>query len=133
MSMSYSYKPVLIKAILLYANDKGQIKLSDIVAYFKEYYETRKRQGLIAEKANSLYMRDDYTEKESERNILSNPFKRFEDMNMIHHTNTLGIIEVDRTIWKHLSKDEKAEIERVCDEKLSGYYEQFWDELNAQS
>ena len=125
MSMSYSYKPVLIKAILLYANDKGQIKLSDIVSYFKEYYETRKQQGLIAEKANSLYMRDDYTEKESEHNILSNPFKRFEDMNMIHHTKTLGIIEVDRTIWMHLSKDEKAEIERVCDEKLSGYYERF--------
>ena len=123
--MSYSYKPVLIKAILLYANDKGQIKLSDIVSYFKEYYETRKQQGLIAEKANSLYMRDDYTEKESEHNILSNPFKRFEDMNMIHHTKTLGIIEVDRTIWMHLSKDEKAEIERVCDEKLSGYYERF--------
>lgn len=36
MDMSYSYKPVLMKAILLYANDKGRMKLSDIVAYFRE-------------------------------------------------------------------------------------------------
>ena len=42
MDMSYSYKPVLIKAILLYADDKGKVKLSDIVAYFREFYGNRR-------------------------------------------------------------------------------------------
>lgn len=41
---------------------------------------------------------------------------------MLHHTKTLGIIEVDQIIWKHLSKDEKSEIEGICDEKLDGYF-----------
>ena len=50
--------------------------------------------------------------KEGERNILSNPFKRFEDMNMMRHTKTLGIVEVDSTVWKKLSDDEKAHIYR---------------------
>mgnify|MGYP007027083059 CR=1 FL=1 len=31
MDMSYSYKPVLLKAVLLFADDKGRVKLSDIV------------------------------------------------------------------------------------------------------
>lgn len=60
--------------------------------------------------------------KETERNILSNPFKRFEDMQMIRHTKTLGIVQVDESVWKHLSEDEKAAIERVCDEKLDSYF-----------
>lgn len=60
--------------------------------------------------------------KEAERNILSNPFKRFEDMQMIRHTKTLGIVQVDESVWKHLSEDEKAAIERVCDEKLDRYF-----------
>ena len=60
--------------------------------------------------------------KEAERNILSNPFKRFEDMQMIRHTKTLGIVQVDESVWKHLSEDEKAAIERVCDEKLDSYF-----------
>ena len=34
MDMSYAYKPVLMKAIMLYADEKGRIKLDDIVAYF---------------------------------------------------------------------------------------------------
>ena len=55
-------------------------------------------------------------------NILSNPFKRFEDMNMMRHTKTLGIVEVDSTVWKKLSDDEKAHILSICDKKLDEYY-----------
>lgn len=61
------------------------------------------------------------TRKQRE-NILSNPFKRFEDMNMMRHTKTLGIIEVDGTVWKKLSEEEKQRIGAICDEKLEKYY-----------
>ncbi|MBE6929908.1 MAG: ATP-dependent helicase, partial [Ruminococcaceae bacterium] len=122
MDMSYSYKPVLIKAIMLYADEKGRIKLDDIVAYFKSYYEGRRAAGLPVEKRNSIFAKGGYTDKEVERNILSNPFKRFEDMQMLRHTKTLGIVQVDEAVWKRLSKDEKAEIDKICDEKLNGYF-----------
>ena len=69
MDMSYSYKPVLIKAILLYADDKGRIKLEDIVSYFRSYYEGRRAAGLVVEKKNSIFAKGGYTDKEAERNI----------------------------------------------------------------
>ncbi len=122
MDMSYSYKPVLIKAILLYADDKGRIKLEDIVSYFKAYYEGRRAAGRVVEKKNSIFAKGGYTDKEAERNILSNPFKRFEDMQMLRHTKTLGIVQVDEAVWKHLTMDEKAAIEKVCNEKLDRYF-----------
>ena len=80
MDMSYSYKPVLIKAVLMHADEKVKIKLDDIVSYFRSYYEDRRSNGLVVEKANSIFAKGDYTDKEAQRNILSNPFKRFEDM-----------------------------------------------------
>jgi len=55
MDMSYSYKPVLIKAILAHADKAGCIRLSDIVAYFKEFYEGRRSAGLTVEKSNSIF------------------------------------------------------------------------------
>lgn len=122
MDMSYSYKPVLVKAILLYADDKGRVKLEDIVSYFKFFYEDRRASGLFVEKKNSIFAKGGYSDKEAERNILSNPFKRFEDMQMLRHTKTLGIIQVEETVWKHLTKDEKDEIGRICDDKLRHYY-----------
>lgn len=122
MDMSYSYKPVLMKAILLYVDDKGRVKLDDIVAYFRSYYENRRASGLPVEKKNSIFAKGGYTDKEAERNILANPFKRFEDMQMLRHTRTLGIVQVDESVWKHLTKEERAEIAAICDEKLNGYF-----------
>ena len=123
MDMSYSYKPVLIKAILLYTDEKGRVKLADIVSYFRSFYETRRTAGLPIEKKNSIFAKGGYTDKEAERNILSNPFKRFEDMQMLRHTKTLGIVQVEETVWKHLTADEKDEIGKICDEKLKAYYD----------
>ncbi len=123
MDMSYSYKPVLLKAILKHADKNGRVKLEDIVSYFKNFYESRRAGGLVVEKSNSIFAKGNYTDKEAERNILSNPFKRFEDMNMLRHTKTLGIIEIDSTVWKKLTADEKQYIENTCDGKLKEYYE----------
>ena len=43
-------------------------------------------------------------------------------MNMMRHTKTLGIIEVDGTVWKKLSEEEKNRIEKICDEKIKRYF-----------
>lgn len=125
MDMSYSYKPVLMKAILKYADSKGRIKLDDIVVYFRSFYEHRREQGLFVEKPNSIYARGGCTDKEIQRNILANPFKRFEDMQMLRHTKTLGIVEVEPTVWKTLTEEEKVEISEICDRKLEEYYARF--------
>lgn len=122
MDMSYSYKPVLLKAILAHADINGRVQIDDIVAYFRNYYESRRAAGLVVEKANSIYAKGGYTDKAAERNILANPFKRFEDMNMFRHTKTLGVIEVDATVWKKLTEAEKNWIGDVCEEKLELYY-----------
>ena len=122
MDMSYSYKPVLIQAILLYADDKGRVKLDDIVSYFRSFYEGRRAAGLPVEKQNSIFAKGGYTDAEAKRNILANPFKRFEDMQMLRHTKTLGIVQVEETVWKHLTAEEKDEIGRICDEKLEEYF-----------
>ena len=94
-------------------------------SYFKEYYEGRRNAGLVVEKSNSIFAKGGYTDKEAQRNILANPFKRFQDMQMLRHTKTLGIVEVELTVWKNLTEDEKSEIEKICDEKLEMYFERF--------
>lgn len=123
MTMDHSYKPVLLKAILTYADASGRVKISDIVSYFRSFYEARRNAGLVVEKANSIFAKPDYTDKQAEQNILSNPFKRFEDMNMLRHTKTLGVVEIDSSVWKKLTDAEKKRIEDICDERLEKYYQ----------
>lgn len=122
MDMTYSYKPVLLKAMLQHADAKGRVNLSDIVSYFRHFYEDRRRKGLVVEKPNSIYTRGGYTDKDVERNILANPFRRFEDMQVMHHARTLGVVQFDDVVWRKLTVDDKALIVRTCDEKLAQYY-----------
>lgn len=44
---------------------------------------------------------------------------------MLRHTRTLVIIQVDEAVWKRLTEEEKAEIGRICEEKLEAYYQRF--------
>ena len=43
-------------------------------------------------------------------------------MNMMRHTKTIGIIEVEPSVWKHLADKDKQRILQVCDSKLEQYY-----------
>ena len=38
MDMSYSYKPVLLKAIYEYMDTSGRVALPDVVDYFIDFY-----------------------------------------------------------------------------------------------
>ena len=58
---TYRYKPVLLKAVLLFAHDKGLVKLSGIVTYFREFYKVRRAAGGV-EKASSIYTKGSHTD-----------------------------------------------------------------------
>ena len=121
MDMSYSYKPVLLLGFFRFADEKGRVKLDDLVGWFRDFYDDRRSRGLLAEKSG-IYCRGDATDAEIRRNILSNPFRRFEYMKILRHTQTLGLLEMDSSVWKRLTDGDRAEIDRICHEKLEAYY-----------
>lgn len=135
MDMSYSYKPVFLKA---YIDNmvENKAKVEDIVDTVVEFYEDRKNQGLIVEKKRSIYNKvyinkkenieknsnNYYTFKDAQNNILSNPFKRFQLMNFMRRTKDIEYIELNRHIYKKLSENDIKKILQICDENIEKYY-----------
>ena len=122
MDMSYSYKPVLLKAIYEYMDSSGRVALPDVVDYFIDFYEDRKAHGMIAEKSTSIYQKGGYTRKDVEKNILSNPFKRFEDMRFLMRCKDVETIEVNPIIFRKLTREDWLLIVDVCDKSLEKNY-----------
>lgn len=122
MDMSYSYKPVLLKAIYEYMDSNGRVALPDMVDYFIDFYEDRKAHGMIAEKSTSIYQKGGYTRKDVEKNILSNPFKRFEDMRFLMRCKDVETIEVNPIIFRKLTREDWLHIVDACDKSLEKYY-----------
>ena len=125
MDMSYSYKPVLLKAIYEYMDTSGRVALPEVVDYFIDFYEDRKVHGMIAEKSTSIYQKGGYTRKDVEKNILSNPFKRFEDMRFLMRCKDVETIEVNPIIFRKLTREDWLHIVDVCDKSLEKYYARF--------
>lgn len=122
MTMSYSYKPVFILAFLDHMDERGQARIENVVQEFASFYEHRLEQGKTAEKRPCIFTKGGYTDKDVERLILSMPFKRFEDMNFMHHARHLGIIQLEKAIFRRL---ESADIERIrecCRAALRQYF-----------
>lgn len=122
MDMTYSYKPVILKAMLECCNEHGKALIEDIVDYFIKFYNIRKINGLYVEKPDSIYCKDPIDRKSVKRNIFENPFKRFEDMKFLRKSKDIEYIEFNPYIWNILSDEEKYWIKSICDEKLNEYY-----------
>lgn len=84
--------------------------------------QDRKAHGMIAEKSTSIYQKGGYTRKDVEKNILSNPFKRFEDMRFLMRCKDVETIEVNPIIFRKLTREDWLHIVDVCDKSLEKYY-----------
>lgn len=122
MTMSYSYKPVFILAFLDHMDERGQARIEDVVQEFASFYEHRIEQGKAAEKRPCIFTKGGYTDKDVERLILSMPFKRFEDMNFMHHARHLGIIQMEKAIFRRLESTDIKSIRACCRATLRQYF-----------
>ena len=122
MTVSYSYKPVFLKAFFDYIDENGTARIEDIVQYFASFYEDRINKGLPAEKKPCIFTKGNYSDKDIERLVLSMPFKRFEDMGFFRHAKQLGLLQIDRAILKRLSSVDISAIVTRCDERLKEYF-----------
>ncbi len=122
MDMSFSYKPVLLNAMLEHVDENGKVRIEDIVDYFIEFFTARKDKGLAVEKKTSIFCKEGFTGKDVERNIFANPFKRFEDMRFMRRCREIENVEFNRHIFKKLSSEEIDWVRMHCDRKLDEYY-----------
>ena len=123
--MSFSYKPVLLKAIYEYMDSNGRVALPDVVDYFIDFYEDRKAHGMIAEKPNSIYQKGGYTKKDVEKNILSNPFKRFEDMRFLMRCKDVETVEANPIISRKLQREDWMPTVDRRDKRLAQHSSRF--------
>lgn len=121
MKMSYSYKPVLILA-LMHAGKNGTITVKDAAQYFRDYYAARRAKGFPAEKKRCIYLRDDVTEKQIIANLVSNPVKALCESGFFFFNERDQVLSVSPEIWMVLEKGNKSMLTRICRQRLKDYY-----------
>lgn len=122
MDMTYSYKPVLLKAIFEYVGLNGRCSFPKIVKYFLDYYKKRRDAGLFVEKPDSVFASVDCSYADAEHVIMIYPYKRFADIGAFRYDSTENEIVIEKTVWQKLTATEKDHIIDRCNSKLAEYY-----------
>lgn len=121
--MSYSYKPVLVKAMLECAEPvEGKCQMNDILRYFRAFYTGRRVRGMFVEKEKSIFSQPNYSDRDAKRIILIYPYKRFSDMQLMNYIKDQDVIAFHPHLWNGFSQDEKMGIRKICDKALDHYY-----------
>lgn len=122
MDMTYSYKPVLLKAVFEQIGTNGRIAFPKIVKYFLDYYKVRRDAGLFVEKDDSVFASVDCSYESAESVILRYPYKRFADIGVLKYYPEENELIIDKTVWPKLTANEKGHIIDHCNHKLAEYY-----------
>ncbi len=122
MRMSYSYKPLLILALLHAGAPDGSVSIQKAAEFFDEFYSTRKAQGLPAEKKKCIYLRDDVTLDEIMANLIANPVKALVASGYFFYNEETQVFSVSPEIWSAIRRGEKASLTKTCKQKLKEYY-----------
>jgi len=121
MKMSYSYKPVLILA-LLHAGKNGSVSIENAAHFFRDYYATRREQGLLAEKKKCIYLKNDVTDKQIIVNLINNPVKALCGSGFFFFNEQHQVLSLSPEIWAALDKGSKATLTKICRQRLKEYY-----------
>lgn len=122
MRMSYSYKPLLILALLHSGELDGSISIQSAAEYFQEFYSERKSRGLPAEKKKCIYLRDDFTMDQVRANLVANPVKALVASGYFFYNEDTQVFTVSPEIWSAMKRGKKASLTKICKQKLKEYY-----------
>lgn len=122
MRMSYSYKPLLILALLHSGEPDGSISIQNAAEQFREFYSERKKRGLPAEKKKCIYLRDDFTLDQGMANLIANPVKALVASGYFFYNEETKVFSFSPEIWSGMKRGKKASLTRICKQRLKEYY-----------
>lgn len=119
MLMSYSYKPLLILALI---QSGGCIAVSDAATYFREFYTKRLLDGKQVERGNCVFADAFATKSMLESNVISNPVKALMNSGLFEFDRNNRLFSMRSEIYDNLTLEQVDKIESICRHRLKDYY-----------
>lgn len=123
MHMSYSYKPVFVKAFFECCDTEGNAHMSRIIEYFRDYYNLRRAKSLPVEKKGSVFLKPYVDSDEIKHCILFNPLGRTKLLKYFMYSADSEIVSLLPAIWNTLDAISQKKIISLCDIHLVDYYD----------
>ena len=120
---SLSYKMPFLLAFIKEINSIGDAKIDDVLNDYIAFYQDRIDRGLQVDRPICPYNETTLKDRKSIcRNMLTNPFEKFERKRFLYYSKDLSIISMNHALYSQLNKEDWNRIKNQMQEDLQHYY-----------
>ena len=120
---SLSYKMPFMLAIVKYIDSIGDAKIDDVLDDYIAFYQDRLRRGLQVDRSTCPYNEEMLKDRKAIcRNMLTNPFEKFERKRFLYYSKDLSVISMNHALYSQMEADDWTRVRTQLQEDLKNYY-----------
>lgn len=120
---SLSYKMPFLLSFLKNMNSIGDARIEDVLTDYINFYSGRISKGLPVDRPSCPYNETTLKDRKLiKKNMMTNPFEKFERKRFLYHSEDLGVISMNHALFSQMEEDDFRRVEEQIREDLRNYY-----------
>ena len=102
----------------------GDAKIDDVLNDYIAFYQDRINRGLQVDRSTCPYNETTLQDRKAIcRNMLTNPFEKFERKRFLYYSKDLSIIAMNHALYSKMNKEDWDRVKSQMQEDLEHYYD----------
>lgn len=120
---SLSYKMPFLLAFIKNVDSIGDTKIDDVLNDYIAFYQDRIDRGLQVDRSTCPYNETTLQDRKAIcRNMLTNPFEKFERKRFLYYSKDLSIIAMNHALYSKMNAEDWDRVKSQMQEDLQHYY-----------
>ncbi len=120
---SLSYKMPFLLAFIKNVDSIGDAKIDNVLNDYIAFYQDRIDRGLQVDRSTCPYNETTLKDRKAIcRNMLTNPFEKFERKRFLYYSKDLSIISMNHALYSKMTKEDWNRVKSQMQEDLEHYY-----------
>ena len=110
-------------AVVKYIDSIGDAKIDDVLDDYISFYQDRLRRGLQVDRSTCPYNEEMLKNRKAVcRNMLTNPFEKFERKRFLNNSKDLSVISMNHALFSQMETDDWDRVRTQLQVDLKNYY-----------
>ena len=120
---SLSYKMPFMLSFIKAVNAIGDADIEKVLDGYIEFYQHRIDRGLPVDRSTCPYNAKTLKDRKGiSRNMLTNPFEKFERKRFLYYSKDLSVISMNHTLYSQMTEEDWTRVKEQLTEDLKNYY-----------
>lgn len=121
---SLSYKMPFLLAVVKHIDAIGDAKIEDVLDDYIAFYQDRLARGLQVDRSTCPYDEKMLKDRKAvQRNMLTNPFEKFERKRFLYYSKDLSVISMNHALFGQMKEEDWERVRKQMREDLRKYYD----------